>query len=87
MPTTAANRSSLTPIAAQSEKILATFDHYIIMDDVEVKDVTDEISAVGIGGSRGREVLIAAGFCGSRDPASAAAIRYLARYRVFAGLR
>jgi folate-binding protein YgfZ len=47
---------------SQSEKILATFDHYIIMDDVEVKDVTDEVSAVGIGGPRGREVLIAAGF-------------------------
>jgi folate-binding protein YgfZ len=46
----------------QSERILATFDHYIIMDDVEVKDVTDEISAVGISGPRGREVLIAAGF-------------------------
>jgi folate-binding protein YgfZ len=47
---------------SQSEKILATFDHYIIMDDVEVKDVTDEVSAVGISGPRGREVLIAAGF-------------------------
>src|SRR3954469_6630001 len=47
---------------SQSEKILATFDHYIIMDDVEVKDVTDEVSAVGISGPRGREELIAAGF-------------------------
>jgi aminomethyltransferase len=47
---------------SQSEKILATFDHYIIMDDVEVKDVSDEVSAVGISGPRGREVLIAAGF-------------------------
>src|SRR3954469_15053907 len=47
---------------SQLEKILATFDHYIIMDDVEVKVVTDEVSAVGIGGPRGREVLIAAGF-------------------------
>jgi folate-binding Fe-S cluster repair protein YgfZ len=26
---------------SQSEKILATFDHYIIMDDVEVKYVSD----------------------------------------------
>jgi len=47
---------------SQSEKILATFDHYIIMDDVEVKDVTDKVSAVGISGPRGREVLIASGF-------------------------
>jgi len=47
---------------SQSEKILATFDHYIIMDDVEVKDVTDEVSAIGISGPRGRQVLTAAGF-------------------------
>src|ERR1700728_5200888 len=37
---------------AQLEKILATFDHYIIMDDVEVKDLSAEISALGISGPR-----------------------------------
>jgi len=52
---------------SQSERILATFDHYIIMDDVEVKDVTDEVS-VGVSGPRGREVLTAAGFAVEIQP-------------------
>ncbi len=46
----------------QIEKILATFDHYIIMDDVEVKNRSDEITALGIGGPKSREVLAMAGF-------------------------
>ncbi len=48
--------------SGQVEKILATFDHYIIMDDVEVKNLTEELTALGIGGPRTREVLLAAGF-------------------------
>jgi aminomethyltransferase len=47
---------------SQSEKLLATVDHYIIMDDVEVKDVNDKLTAIGIAGPKGREVLHAAGF-------------------------
>src|SRR5438445_2085475 len=31
---------------SQLEKILATFDHYIIMDDVEVKDLSDQLTAL-----------------------------------------
>jgi len=46
----------------QVEKILATFDHFIIMDDVEVKDLTAEITGVGIGGPKSHDVLTAAGF-------------------------
>ena len=46
----------------QLEKILATFDHYIIMDDVEVKDLSAEISALGVSGPRSHEVLKSAGF-------------------------
>ncbi len=46
----------------QLEKILATFDHYIIMDDVEVKDLSAEITAVGIGGPKAHEILANAGF-------------------------
>src|SRR5256714_10346558 len=46
----------------QAERILATFDHYIIMDDVEVKDVSDDITALGVAGPEAREVLAAAGF-------------------------
>src|SRR5437879_3359602 len=46
---------------SQVEKILATFDHYIIMDDVEVKDLSDSITTLGIGGPKSREILSAAG--------------------------
>jgi folate-binding protein YgfZ len=47
---------------SQLEKILATFDHYIIMDDVEVNDLSQKMTAVGVCGPRSREVLTAAGF-------------------------
>ena len=47
---------------SQSEKLLATFDHYIIMDDVEVADVSDKLTAIGITGPKSRAVLQAAGF-------------------------
>jgi folate-binding protein YgfZ len=48
--------------ASQVAKIRATFDHYIIMDDVEVLDLTDEAAAVGIAGPDSEKVLRAAGF-------------------------
>ena len=47
---------------SQAEKILATFDHYIIMDDVEVKNLSEDVTALGIGGPRTAETLKAAGF-------------------------
>src|SRR5215469_4711438 len=46
---------------SQVEKILATFDHYIIMDDVEVKDLRNEITSLGIAGPNSRNVLGTAG--------------------------
>jgi folate-binding protein YgfZ len=46
---------------SQLEKILATFDHYIIMDDVEVKNQSDEITTLGVAGPRARTVMEAAG--------------------------
>jgi folate-binding protein YgfZ len=46
----------------QADKILATFDHYIIMDDVEVKNLSEDLTALGIGGPRSAETLKAAGF-------------------------
>ncbi len=46
---------------AQVERILATFDHYIIMDDVEVADITAQQTALGLAGPRSRAVLTAAG--------------------------
>ena len=46
---------------SQMEKILATFDHYIIMDDVEVTDASEKWTALGVAGPRARAVLSAAG--------------------------
>src|SRR6266536_2582497 len=34
--------------SGQAEKILATFDHYIIMDDVEVANLGEQVTALGI---------------------------------------
>lgn len=47
---------------SQLEKMLATFDHYIIMDDVEVINISDKLSAVGIAGPTAEDVLKEAGF-------------------------
>ena len=46
----------------QAEKIMATFDHYIIMDDVEVANLSEQITALGVAGPKSREVLAGAGF-------------------------
>jgi folate-binding protein YgfZ len=46
----------------QAEKILATFDHYIIMDDVEVANLSEQLTALGIAGPRCGYVLASAGF-------------------------
>src|SRR5260370_26397930 len=48
--------------SGQAEKILATFDHYIIMDDVEVTDLSAQLTALGIAGPKAREALTGAGF-------------------------
>jgi folate-binding protein YgfZ len=45
----------------QVEKIIATFDHFIIMDDVEVANVSEMQTALGLSGPRSRELLSAVG--------------------------
>src|SRR5579872_3907317 len=40
--------------SAQLEKIIATFDHYIIMDDVEVANLSEQSTALGITGPKSR---------------------------------
>ena len=45
----------------QMQKVLALFDRYIIMDDVEVSDITSKLSAVGITGPEARGILRIAG--------------------------
>ncbi len=42
---------------AQVQKILEVFDHYIIMDDVEVENLNDQFSATGISGPKSLAVL------------------------------
>ena len=46
---------------SQVEKILATFDHYIIMDDVEVANLAGKLTAVGVSGPKARAVMQTAG--------------------------
>ena len=46
---------------SQVEQMLATFDHYIIMDDVEAKEVSGQQTALGLSGPRSRGVLNAVG--------------------------
>src|SRR5262249_8018740 len=48
--------------SSQLEKILAIFDHYIIMDDVEVANADDKLTAVGIAGPKSAEILRTTGF-------------------------
>src|SRR4029077_5371824 len=43
------------------EKVLAVFDKYIIMDDVDVANISDQLTAVGIAGPNAAEILSAAG--------------------------
>jgi aminomethyltransferase len=47
---------------SQRDKIWELFDHYIIADDVEMTDVSDKMSAIGLTGPEARTVLECAGF-------------------------
>src|ERR1700690_1757452 len=46
---------------SQLEKILAIFDKYIIMDDVEASNISGQLTAIGIAGPKAREKMTAAG--------------------------
>src|SRR5580698_5364980 len=46
---------------SQVEKIVATFDHFIIMDDVEVTNISEHWTMLGLDGPKSRAVLNAAG--------------------------
>jgi len=45
----------------QREKVLQLFDHYIIADDVEIADISDKLTALGLTGPESRNVLERAG--------------------------
>ncbi|MGB8888208.1 MAG: glycine cleavage T C-terminal barrel domain-containing protein [Candidatus Korobacteraceae bacterium] len=60
---TAYNRGDyllVTTDRAQAPAIAEIFERYIIMDDVEVADISDKLGAIGIAGPKAREVLTAA---------------------------
>ena len=46
---------------AQREKVLQIFDRYIIADDVEIADISDKLTALGVSGPKARDVLRKAG--------------------------
>ena len=46
---------------SQLEKIVATFDHYLIMDDVEVTNVSEHWTMLGVAGPKSRAMLNSAG--------------------------
>ena len=41
----------------QREKVLQLFDRYIIADDVEIADVSDKLTALGLTGPESRKFL------------------------------
>jgi len=43
--------------AAQAETLRAWFDKYIIMDDVELTDLSDKLTAIGVAGPRAADLL------------------------------
>ena len=45
----------------QAAKLKELFDQYIIMDDVEVEDISDQLTAIGVAGPKATEILITAG--------------------------
>ncbi len=46
---------------SQAAKLLDIFDHYIIMDDVNVSEVSGQVTAIGVQGPKARQVLHTAG--------------------------
>jgi folate-binding protein YgfZ len=46
---------------SQREKVMKTMDHFIIMDDVELADSSETLSAIGVCGPKADQILQAAG--------------------------
>jgi len=51
---------------AQEPGLTAIFDRYIIMDDVEVADISDKLATIGVVGPKTRDVLASAGIDATR---------------------
>src|SRR4051794_39357654 len=52
---------------SQSATVLQLFDKYIIMDEVEVEDVSAKLTAVGIGGPKVEEILAKIGLVAPKE--------------------
>jgi folate-binding protein YgfZ len=52
----------------QAPKLRETLDHFIIMDDVEVADAGDKLTAIGLQGPKASQVLSAAGIAPPSSP-------------------
>lgn len=68
---TAFNRGDYLLLAtdeSQSAALLAWLNRYIIMDDVELTDVTDSLASIGIRGPKAAQILKAASFSADVQP-------------------
>jgi folate-binding protein YgfZ len=61
---------------AQLETVLQIFDRYIIMDDVEVENLTGKFTVIGLAGPRSREVLSAGGLTQELAPLQFADVKW-----------
>ena len=60
---------------SQRDKVLQIFDHYIIADDVELADISNTLTALGLTGPNSRQILESAGILAAH--ASAPELAYL----------
>ena len=51
----------------QRDKVLQLFDHYIIADDVEIADISDKLTALGLTGPESRQRSRTRRYCRSRS--------------------
>jgi folate-binding protein YgfZ len=68
---TAYNRGDYLLLATdevQSANLIAWFNRYIIMDDVELTDVSDKLACIGMKGPQAEKILQTAGLAGSLEP-------------------
>jgi folate-binding protein YgfZ len=56
----------VTTDRSQAQAVKDTFEHYIIMDDVEVGDISDKLGAIGLAGSTAAQMLNSAGIDASQ---------------------
>jgi len=50
---------------SQRDRVLQMFDHYIIADDVELTDISERLTALGLTGANSRQILESAGILGA----------------------